>query len=113
MIHRIDTGSRLSQALIHNNIMYTAGQIGASGKSVSEQTTAILASIDRLLAEAGSNKTKILQATIWLADIKDFEEMNAVWDKWVDPDNAPARATGEVRLSDPSLKVEIIVTAAV
>ena len=96
MIQRIDTSSRLSQALIHNNILYTAGQIGAPGKSVSEQTKAILASIDRLLAEAGSNKTKILQATIWLSDIKDFEEMNAVWDEWVDPDNAPTRATGEV-----------------
>jgi enamine deaminase RidA (YjgF/YER057c/UK114 family) len=113
MIRRIDSNARLAQALIHNNIVYTSGQVGALGESAAAQTTAILSSIDKLLAAAGTDKTKIIQAIIWLADIEDFDEMNIVWDKWVDPDSPPARATGEVRLSDPAIKVEIIVTAAV
>lgn len=113
MIHRIDKNIRLSQGVIHGNILYTAGQVGIAGESVSAQTGTILAAIDRLLAKAGTDKTRILHAMIWLSDIADFDEMNAVWDHWVDPDHPPARATGEVRLSDPGLKVEIIVLAAV
>ena len=70
-------------------------------------------SVDRLLKEAGSEKSKILQAIIWLADMADFAEMNSVWDKWVDGPNAPARATGEAKLATPEYKVEIIITAAV
>ena len=111
-IRRIEAGPRMSQAVIHGNTVYLAGQVGTPGKSVAEQTKDVLASVDRLLKEAGSDKSKILQAIIWLADMGDFAEMNAVWDKWVDGPNAPARATGEAKLAAPAYKVEIIVTAA-
>jgi enamine deaminase RidA (YjgF/YER057c/UK114 family) len=112
-IRRIEAGPRMSQAVIHGNTVYLAGQVGTPGKSVAEQTKDVLASVDRLLKEAGSDKSKILQAIIWLADMADFAEMNAVWDKWVDGPNAPARATGEAKLATPEYKVEIIITAAV
>jgi len=112
-IRRIEAGPRMSQAVIHGSTVYLAGQVGAPGKSVTEQTEAVLASVDKLLKQAGSDKSKLLQAIIWLADMKDFAEMNAVWDKWVDGPNAPARATGEAKLATPDHKVEIIITAAV
>ncbi|MFC4624379.1 RidA family protein [Daeguia caeni] len=112
-IRRIEVGPRMSQAVIHGNTVYLAGQVGAPGASVTEQTKAVLAEIDRLLKEVGSDKSKILQAIIWLADMKDFAEMNAVWDAWVDPANTPARATGEAKLASPDYKVEIIITAAI
>jgi enamine deaminase RidA (YjgF/YER057c/UK114 family) len=112
-IRRIEPGPRMSQAVIHGNTVYLAGQVGAPGKSVTEQTKAILASVDLLLREAGTDKSKLLQATIWLKDIRDFAEMNAVWDAWVDPANPPARATGESALATPDYKVEIIIVAAI
>ncbi|GAB1580759.1 MULTISPECIES: RidA family protein [Phyllobacteriaceae] len=111
-IRRIEPGPRMSQAVIHGNTVYLAGQVGAPGKSVTEQTKAILATIDELLAQVGSSKSKLLQTIIWLDDMADFAEMNAVWDAWVDPANTPARATGEAKLASPEYKVEIIVTAA-
>jgi enamine deaminase RidA (YjgF/YER057c/UK114 family) len=111
-IRRIEPGPRMSQAVVHGGIAYLAGQVGAPGASVTEQTRAVLGQIDRLLAEAGSDKSRILAATIWLADIGDFTEMNVVWDAWVDPANPPARATGESKLAAPEYKVEIIITAA-
>ena len=89
-----------------------AGQVGAPGESVAAQTKAILAEIDALLAKAGTDKTKILQAIIWLDDMSTFAEMNSVWDGWVPQGNTPARATGEAKLAGPEYKVEIIVTAA-
>jgi enamine deaminase RidA (YjgF/YER057c/UK114 family) len=103
----------MCQAVVHGGTVYLAGQVGAPGESVAAQTQAVLQQIDRLLAEAGSDKSRILTATIWLADIGDFAEMNTVWDTWVDPANPPARATGESRLAAPEYKVEIIVVAAV
>ena len=112
-IKRIHAGPRMSQVVIHGNTVYLAGQVGNPGGSVADQTRDVLASIDKLLAEAGSHKSKILQAIIWLADMNDFAEMNAVWDKWVDGPNAPARATGEAKLAGPEYLVEIIITAAV
>ena len=112
-IRRIDVGPRMSDIVIHNNTIYLAGQVGAPGASVTEQTKAVLASIDELLAKAGSDKTKILQAIIWLADMNTFGEMNAVWDAWVPQGHTPARATGEAKLATPDYKVEIIITAAV
>jgi len=112
-IRRIEAGPRMSQAVIHGNTVYLAGQVGEPGGSVAQQTKDILATIERLLKEAGSDKSKILQAIIWMADMKDFAEMNAVWDKWVDGKDAPARATGEAKLAAPEYKVEIIITAAV
>ncbi|MDK8872641.1 MULTISPECIES: RidA family protein [Paracoccus] len=111
-IKRIETGPRMSQAVVHNGTIYLAGQVGKPGESVAEQTREVLAQIDRLLAECGSDKTRILSAQIWLADMADFAEMNAVWDGWVAPGHAPARATGESALATPDYKVEIIVVAA-
>ena len=111
-IKRIETGQRMSQAVIHNGTVYLAGQVGSPGKSVTDQTRAILSQIDTLLKKSGSDKTRVLSAQIWLADMGDFAEMNAVWDGWVAPGNAPARATGESALATPDYKVEIIVVAA-
>ena len=111
-ITRLETGPRMSQAVIHNKTVYLAGQVGTPGDSVAEQTRTILANIDRLLADAGSNKTHILAAQIWMADIAHFAEMNAVWDAWVPQGHTPARATGESALATPAHLVEIIVTAA-
>lgn len=111
-IRRIEAGPRMSQAVVYENTVYLAGQVGAPGESVTKQTQTIVAQIEALLAEAGSEKSKILSATIWLADMADFAEMNAVWDKWVDGRDAPARATGEAKLATPDYKVEIIVVAA-
>ena len=112
-IRRIEVGQRMSQIVIHGDTVYLAGQVGKPGGNVAEQTRDILATIDGLLAKAGSDKTKILQAIIWLADMGTFAEMNAEWDKWVPQGNAPARATGEAKLAGPEYLVEIIVTAAV
>jgi enamine deaminase RidA (YjgF/YER057c/UK114 family) len=111
-IRRIEAGPRMSQAVIHGNTVYLAGQVG-DGDTVAAQTASCLAEVDRLLAAAGSDKSKILQAIIWLDDMANFAEMNSVWDKWVDGPNAPARATGEAKLAAPKYKVEIIVTAAI
>ncbi|NAZ35296.1 RidA family protein [Rubellimicrobium sp. CFH 75288] len=112
-IQRIEPGPRMSQAVIHGGVAHLAGQVGAPGASVAEQTRAVLAEIDRLLAACGTSKSRLLTAQIWLADMAAFEEMNAVWDAWIDPANPPARWTGEARLATPDYKVEIIVTAAV
>lgn len=109
-ITRLDRGPRMSQAVIHNDTIYLAGQVGAPGEPVRVQTQAVLDQIDALLERAGSSKDNILSATIWLADMADFAEMNAVWDAWVS--EPPARATGEAKLATPDYKVEIIVTAA-
>ena len=111
-IKRIECGARMSEAVVYNGLIWLAGQVGAPGESVTAQTKAILASIDHLLAEAGSDKTRILSAQIWLADIADFAEMNTVWDAWVPAGHCPARATGEARLATPDYRVEIIITAA-
>ena len=111
-VRRIEPGPRMSQAVVHGGTVYLAGQVGAPGQSVADQTRAVLAQVERLLGEAGSDKSRILSATIWLADMGDFAEMNSVWDSWIDPANPPARATGESRLAAPEFKVEIIVTAA-
>ena len=112
-IERKHTGPRMSQTVIHNGTIYLAGQVADDMKApVQEQVRQILANIDRLLAEAGSSKSRLLSAQIWLKDIGDFQAMNAVWDKWVDPANSPARATGQVTLAAPDFLVEIIVVAA-
>ena len=111
-ITRIDQGARMSQAVVHGDTIYLAGQVGAPGESVTAQTKAVLANIDDLLARAGSDRRHLLSATIWLADMADFAEMNAVWDAWIAGGDAPARATGEAKLATPDYKVEIIVIAA-
>ena len=112
-IRRIEPGKRMSGAVVHGNTVYLAGQVGTAGDDVTAQTKTALAEVDKLLAAAGTDKSKILNATIWLADIADFGKMNAVWDAWVDPANTPARATGESKLATPDYLVEVIVIAAV
>lgn len=110
-ITRIESGPRMSQAVVHGNTVYLAGQI-ATGDTAADQTRAILGQIDALLAQTGSDKSRVLTATIVLADIADFAEMNGVWEEWVGGKDAPARATIEAKLAAPQYKVEIIVVAA-
>jgi len=114
MIKRIEPGPRMSKAVVHGNTVYVAGQVAlnAAGGSVTEQTKDILSIIDGILQSAGTDKTKLLSASIWLTDIGTFSEMNAVWDTWVAPGCAPARATVESRLAAPEYTVEIAVIAA-
>ena len=112
MITRLESGPRMSEAVIHGDTVYLAGQVGEPGDDIVAQTTTVLSEIDRLLALAGSDKSRILMATIWLADIADFAAMNSVWDAWVDKANPPARATSEAKLAAPDYLVEIIIIAA-
>jgi enamine deaminase RidA (YjgF/YER057c/UK114 family) len=113
-IERIDIGPRMSQAVIHGNTVYLAGQVAsdAPGKSVTEQTKNILDRIDALLVKTGTDKSKVLSTTIWLADISTFAEMNAVWDSWILPGHTPARATVEAKLASPDFTVEIAMVLA-
>jgi enamine deaminase RidA (YjgF/YER057c/UK114 family) len=111
-ITRLHTNHRMSQAVIHGDMVYLAGQVAAEGKSVTVQTTDILAQIDALLTEAGTSRDNMLTAQIWLASMDDFAEMNAVWDAWVPQGHCPARYAGEAKLATPGFLVEIIVTAA-
>ena len=114
MIKRLESGPRMSQAVVHGNTVYLAGQVADDpSMDVAGQTRQILASIDKLLAAAGSDKTRILSATIYLAEISTFAQMNAEWDAWVPQGHTPARATVEARLAAPQYKVEIQVIAAV
>jgi enamine deaminase RidA (YjgF/YER057c/UK114 family) len=113
-IQRFETGPRMSQAVVHGNTVYLAGVVAnaAKGDSVTKQTQEILSIIDGHLAKAGTDKTKLLSATIYITDMKNFAEMNAVWDAWVSPGNTPARATVEAKLAAPQYSVEIMVVAA-
>ncbi|HUO78556.1 MAG TPA: RidA family protein [Steroidobacteraceae bacterium] len=113
MIKRLEVGPRMSQAVVHGNTVYLAGQVADdTSADVTGQTRQVLASIDRLLAAAGTDKTRILAATVYLADIGSFAAMNFAWDAWVASGHAPARATVEAALATPAYKVEIVVTAA-
>ena len=111
-IKRHHTNARMSQIVQHGETIYLAGQVGTAGASVAQQTQDCLDKIDALLAEVGSDKSRILQAVIWLDSMGDFAEMNDVWDAWVPEGAAPARACGEAKLALPEFTVEIIVTAA-
>ncbi len=114
MIQRIDAGPRMSEAVIHGGIVHLAGQVPETpGADIETQTREVLAAIGDLLAQAGSDKTKILRAQIYLADIADFAGMNRAWDAWVVAGQGPARATVEAKLANPAWKVEIVVTAAI
>lgn len=110
-IKRLQSGPRMSQVVIHGNTVYTAGQV-AAGATTADQTGTILSQIDNLLAEAGTDKSKLLSATIWITDMANFAEMNAVWDGWVLQGNTPARACVEARLAKEEFLVEIAVIAA-
>ena len=112
-IQRFHVGKRLSGMVVHNGTVYLAGQVPDDGsKDITGQTEEVLATIDRLLGEAGSDKSKLLSAQIFLPDMKDFAAMNAVWEKWVVAGQTPARATVEAKLANPTYKVEIMATAA-
>lgn len=107
------TGTRMSQAVIHNNTIYLAGQVADDATaSMAEQTKQTLNNIDVLLASVGSSKNNLLSAQIWVTDMTEFDEMNKVWDKWVTPNKAPARACTQAQLANPAWKVEIMVIAA-
>lgn len=114
-ITRIDVGPRMSQAVVHGNTVYVAGQVAAdeAATTVRAQTKAILGQIDALLAKAGTDKAKILSANIWLVDMSTFADMNAEWDAWIVAGNTPARATVESKLAAPRYLVEIAVIAAI
>jgi enamine deaminase RidA (YjgF/YER057c/UK114 family) len=114
-IRRIDPGARMSGAVVRGDTVYLSGQVAldAGGESVTAQTKNILDRIDVLLEKAGTNKSNLLSASIWLADISTFAEFNAVWDGWVDPEASPARATVESKLAAPQFTVEIAVIAAI
>ena len=92
-IQRIEVGARLSECTVHAGTVYLAGQVAVNGGSIREQTTEVLNSIDRLLAQAGSNRDRILMAQIFLADMSDYAALNEVWEKWVVPGNTPCRVT--------------------
>jgi enamine deaminase RidA (YjgF/YER057c/UK114 family) len=113
-IQRHETGPRMSQVVVHGDTVYLAGVVAqkSAGGSVTEQTREILGKIDGYLAQAGTDKSKLLSANIWITDMATFGEMNAVWDGWVSPGNTPARATVEAKLAAPQFKVEIMVVAA-
>lgn len=113
-ITRKHTNARMSQSVAHGGLVYLAGQVAqnAPGAPVADQTRDILARVDALLAEAGTDKSKILSANIWVTDMGTFGEMNAVWDAWVPKGHAPARACVEARLASPDYTVEIMVVAA-
>ncbi len=111
-IKRIETGARMSGAIVHGNTVYLSGQVG-EGETVTEQCKSALAEVDRLLSATGSDKSKILQTLIYLSDMSYFAEMNAAWEAWIDPAHTPARATSEAKLAAPKYKVEFTVTAAI
>jgi enamine deaminase RidA (YjgF/YER057c/UK114 family) len=115
MIKRYGAGARLSEAVVHGGKVYLCGVVAdaAAGKSVAEQTKDVLAQIDEMLAQAGSDKTKMLKVNIWLANIDTIAEMNSVWDAWAVAGQTPARATVEARLASPQWAVEIMVEAAI
>ena len=113
-IKRIGVGPRMSQAVIHGSTVYLAGQVADKPvPSFGKQTKQILGQIDKLLKQAGSHKSKILSANVWVTDMRGFAEMNEAWDAWVDKGNTPARATVEAKLASPEYLVEIMLTAAI
>jgi enamine deaminase RidA (YjgF/YER057c/UK114 family) len=113
MIKRIEPGPRMSEAVVHGNTVFVAGQVADdTSADVAGQTRQVLAAIEEILAKAGTDKTRLLAATVYLADIATFQQMNSAWDAWVAPGNPPTRATVEAKLATPAYKVEIVVVAA-
>jgi enamine deaminase RidA (YjgF/YER057c/UK114 family) len=112
-VQRFHVGKRLSEMAVHGDTIYLAGQVAEDASlDITGQTKQVLAAIDKLLAEVGSDKTKILSTTIYITDMANFPAMNAVWDAWVPQGNTPARATVEAKLANPAYKVEMQVIAA-
>lgn len=114
MIKRIECGPRLSQAVVHGNLVYLAGQVAADlSGDVQAQAKQVLAKADQLLSEAGSDRIRLLSVMVWLPDIGDFARFNEIYDAWIPQGATPARACVESRLADPRIKVEIAMTAAI
>lgn len=114
MVQRFEVGPRMSEIAVHNNTVYLAGQVAEdASQDIQGQTRQVLAGIDALLAKAGSDKSRILMAQIFLPDLTDFAGMNAVWDAWVTPGHTPPRATVQAALAKPEWKIEVVITAAV
>lgn len=114
MIQRFEVGPRLSEMAIHNGTIYLSGQIAEdSGADIVGQTRQVLAAIDALLEQAGSDKSKILRAQIYMTDLAEFPRMNQVWEEWVVPGHTPTRATMQAALAEPKWKIEVVITAAV
>lgn len=114
MIQRFEVGPRLSEMAVHNGVVYLAGQVAEdSGEDIRGQTRQVLAAIDALLAQAGTDKSKVLRAEIYLRDMTDFMGMNQIWDEWVVQGHTPPRATVQAKLADAEWRVEIVITAAV
>jgi len=111
-IQRLDSGSRMSQIVVHNQTVYLAGQVGNPEGNIQQQTRDALASVETLLSKAGSDKSKILQVTIWLSNMDDFAAMNEIYDAWVDIENPPTRACGEAKLATKDYLFEIIAVAS-
>ncbi len=113
MVQRYDVGARMSEMAVHNGVCYLAGQVAGDGtQDITGQTQQVLAQIDALLARAGTDKSKILMCQIFIVDLAEFPALNAVWEQWVAPGNAPPRATVQAKLAKPEWKVEMVVTAA-
>lgn len=113
MIQRFDVGARLSEMAVHNGVCYLAGQVAADGSAdITGQTQQVLAAIDALLARAGTSKRNLLRVEIFITDLADFPAMNAVWEAWLPPGDAPPRATVKAELARPEWRVEMVVTAA-
>lgn len=114
MVQRFEMGPRMSEMAVHNGTVYLAGQVAEDARQdIGGQTRQVLAGIDALLARAGTDKSRLLMAQIFLADLNDFAGMNAVWDAWVVPGHTPPRATVQAALAQPEWKIEVVVTAAV
>jgi enamine deaminase RidA (YjgF/YER057c/UK114 family) len=112
-LQRFDVGARMSEMAVHQGVVYLAGQVANDAAAdITAQTVQVLAAVDALLARAGTDKTRILRAQIYLADMADFAAMNAVWDEWVPPGHAPPRATVQAALAHPQWRIEVVVTAA-
>jgi enamine deaminase RidA (YjgF/YER057c/UK114 family) len=111
-IERIQVGPRMSQAVVHGGLVFLAGQVDGDGPDVAGQTRNVLAKVDSLLQQAGSDRSRILSANVWLSDIGFFDAMNGIWERWIDPANPPARVTVEAKLAGPQFLVEIAVVAS-
>ena len=112
-ITRFDFDTRIHHGVIHNGTVYLTGQVAQPGQSAADQMREVLAKIDDLLAKAGTDRSRILHVQMWLDDVRDFDEVNAVWDDWMPMQHAPARSSGQGRMAKPGMLVELIVTAAI
>ena len=112
-ITRFEKNHRRSRVVVHNGVVYLAGQVaGDTSGDITSQTREALDNVDKMLALAGTDKSRVLSATIWLRDMADFQGMNAVWDAWIDPENPPARCCGQVSMARPELRIEVMITCA-